>query len=81
VSKAEGDATMLGNNLRRLRFEKNEMTQQELADAAGVSRMTIYSIEKGKYIPSTLLALKLAEVFGKTVEELFYIENQENDGR
>lgn len=67
---------MLGNRLRSLRFDKGEMTQQELADAVGVSRMTVYSIEKGKYIPSTLLALKLAEVFGKTVEELFYIDNR-----
>jgi putative transcriptional regulator len=72
---------MLGNRLRRLRFDKNEMTQQELADAVGVSRMTIYSIEKGKYIPSTLLALKLAEVFGKPVEELFYIQGEKNDGK
>ena len=67
----------LFNNLRQLRFEKNEMTQQQLADLIGTSRMTIYSIEKGKYIPSTVLALKLSQVFGKRVEEIFHLE--END--
>jgi len=64
----------LENNLRRLRFEKNEMTQQELADLIGVSRMTVYSIEKGKYVPSTVLALKISKVFGKPVEEIFYLD-------
>jgi len=64
----------LENNLRRLRFEKNEMTQQELADLIGVSRMTIYSIEKGKYVPSTILALKISKIFGKPVEEIFYLD-------
>ncbi|MBN1777849.1 MAG: helix-turn-helix transcriptional regulator [Clostridiales bacterium] len=63
----------LNNRLRKLRFEQDEMTQQALADALGVSRMTVYSIEKGKYVPSTLLALKLAGVFGKPVEEIFYL--------
>lgn len=67
----------LGNHLRRLRFEANEMSQQELADFIGVSRMTIYSIEKGKYTPSTLLALKIALVFKKRVEEIFFIDNME----
>ena len=63
----------LGNNLRKFRFEKDEMTQQALANAVGVTRLTIHSIEKGKFVPSTLLALKLARFFGKTVEEVFYI--------
>ena len=61
----------LKNNIRKLRFEKNEMSQQQLADLIGVSRMTIYSIEKGKYVPSTVLALKIAQVFAKSVEEIF----------
>ena len=52
----------LGNTIRRLRFDAHEMSQQELADLIGVSRMTIYSIEKGNYTPSTLLALKIARV-------------------
>jgi putative transcriptional regulator len=67
----------LGNHIRKLRFETHEMSQQELADLIGVSRMTIYSIEKGKYTPSTLLALKMAQVFQKSVEKIFYIDEQE----
>lgn len=70
----------LGNNVRRFRFDNNEMSQQELADHVGVTRMTIYSIEKGKYIPSTLIALKMAQLFKVSVEELFYIENNESGG-
>jgi putative transcriptional regulator len=64
----------LANNIRRLRFEKGEMTQQQLADRIGTSRMTVYSIESGKYVPSTVLALKLARVFEKPVEEIFHLE-------
>ncbi|HNX65931.1 MAG TPA: helix-turn-helix transcriptional regulator [Bacteroidales bacterium] len=63
----------LGNNLRRCRFEKGEMSQEDLANAVGVTRQSIHSIEKGKFVPSALLALKLARYFGKTVEEIFYI--------
>ena len=67
----------LKNNIRALRFHCHEMSQQELADRIGVSRMTIYSIEKGKYIPSTLLALKIAHVFSRPVEDIFRIEKKE----
>ncbi len=63
----------LGNNVRRFRFEHNEMTQQELANEIGVTRLTIHSIEKGKFVPSTLIALKLAGFFNTKVEELFYL--------
>lgn len=71
----------LGNHIRRCRFNHNEMSQEELAKAVGVTRQTIFSIEKGKYAPSTLLALKLARFFGKSVEEIFYIiEDKENKG-
>lgn len=63
----------LGNHLRRCRFDHDEISQQALANAVGVTRLTIHSIEKGKFVPSTLLALKLARFFGKTVEEIFYI--------
>jgi len=70
----------LGNSLRKYRFEHHEMTQQELANAVGVTRLTIHSIETGKFMPSTLLALKLAAFFGKTVEELFYIDHSDADG-
>lgn len=72
---------ILGNHIRRLRFEKGEMTQQQLADRIGTSRMTVYSIELGKFVPSTLLAMKIAGVFGKTVEEIFFIVEEDNHGR
>jgi putative transcriptional regulator len=67
----------IGNNLRRCRFDKNEMSQEALAEAVGVTRQTILSIEKGKFVPSTLLALKLARFFNKSVEEIFYLIDDE----
>ncbi len=67
----------LNNNLRRMRFEAGEMSQQTLAEKAGVTRMTIYSIEKGKYVPSTLLALKFAHIFNVSVEEIFSLDQSE----
>ena len=67
----------LGNTIRRCRFDHNEMSQQELADAVGVTRQTIFSIEKGKFIPSSLLALKIARFFNKPFEELFFIVNDD----
>ncbi|MBN1154434.1 helix-turn-helix transcriptional regulator [candidate division KSB1 bacterium] len=63
----------LGNHLRRCRFEHDEISQQALANAVDVTRLTIHSVEKSKFVPSTLLALKLARFFGKSVEEIFYI--------
>jgi len=67
----------LGNNIRRCRFDKNEMSQEELAQAVGVTRQTIHAIEKGKFIPSALLAFRISGFFGKNVEEVFYIiDNQ-----
>lgn len=53
------------------------MTQQQLADAAGVSRQTVNAIESGKFVPSTLLALKMSRIFGMQVEELFQLEENE----
>ena len=53
------------------------MTQQELGDQLQVSRQTIFSIETGKYVPSTILSLKISKVFNKTVEEVFLLD--END--
>ncbi len=67
----------LQNNLRRCRFEHDEISQQELANAVGVTRLTIHSIEKGKFNPSVLLALKIAKFFNKPVEEIFYISDEE----
>lgn len=59
------------NQLRRLRFERSEMTQQELAELAGVTRQTIIAIEGGKYTPSLDLAFRLSRVFGVGVEDVF----------
>ena len=63
----------LGNTVRRCRFDNNEMSQEDLANAIGVTRQTIHSIEKGKFIPSTLLALKIARFFQKKSDEIFFI--------
>ena len=68
----------LGNKIRRCRFDYNEMSQQDLADAMGVTRQTIYSIEKGKFVPSALLALRIAHFFNKSFEEVFYIIDVKN---
>ena len=64
------------NNIRVERAIK-DITQAELAEQVAVSRQTINSIESNKYIPSTLLALKIARVFGKSVEEIFQLEENE----
>lgn len=64
----EGEIT---NNIRVLRFQNGEMTQQELADKVGVTRQTINAIEAAKYSPSLELAFKIADVFDKPLEEVF----------
>ena len=69
----------LKNRIKELRFQHDQMTQQALADAVEVTRMTIYSIEKEKFIPSTLLAFKIARVFGLNVEEVFFLESTEGE--
>lgn len=61
------------NNIKVERAKK-DMTQEQLAEALGVSRQTINAIEKNKYLPSTLLALKMSNLFGLTVNELFILE-------
>jgi putative transcriptional regulator len=66
-------AEFLSNRLRVARAERN-VSQQELASRAGVTRQTISSIETGQYCPSALLAFKLARVLDKRVEELFFLE-------
>lgn len=63
------------NNKIRVARAEVRMTQQQLADAAGVSRQTINAIESGKFVPSTVLALKMAQIFGKSVEEIFQLED------
>jgi len=64
-------AKELVNHLRKLRFEHDEMTQQELADAVGVSRQTVVAIEKSKYSPSLEVAFKMADVFAKPIDQVF----------
>ena len=64
------------NNLKVLRAIKN-ISQEELAKQISVSRQTINAMEKGKYVPSTVLALKLARFFEKTVEDIFNLENED----
>lgn len=64
----------LKNNIRRLRFEKDEMTQQQLADKVGVTRQTIIAIEQGKYLPSLGLAFRIAKTFGVKIEDVFQYE-------
>lgn len=61
----------ISNEIRRLRFEHGEMTQQALADAIGLTRQTVIAIEKNKYSPSLEAAFKIAEVFGVTLGEVF----------
>jgi len=62
------------NNIRRLRFDHGEMTQEELAARAGCTRQTIIALEQGKYVPSIELAFRIARVFGVNVEEVFQYE-------
>jgi putative transcriptional regulator len=62
------------NNIRRLRFNKNEMTQEDLAKAVGCTRQTIIALEQGKYVPSIELAFKIARVFKVNLEEVFEYE-------
>lgn len=62
------------NNIRVERAIKR-MTQQQLAELVKVSRQTINAIEQGKYVPSTVLALKIAKVFDKRLDDIFQLEN------
>lgn len=62
---------IITNNIRKLRFFANEMTQLELAEKSGVSRQTIIALEAEKYTPSLELAFRIAEVFGVPIGEVF----------
>ena len=66
--------TSIRNNIRRLRFEANEMTQAELAEKVGVTRQTINAIEAAKYSPTLELAFKIAKVFDVPLDEVFQYE-------
>jgi putative transcriptional regulator len=68
------DKALISNNIRRLRFFADEMTQQELADKTSVSRQTIVAIENGKYFPTLELAFRIAHTFGVPLDEVFSFE-------
>ena len=68
----------LGNNIKKYRFDNGEISQQDLANAVGVTRLTIHSVETGKFNPSALLALKIARYFKVQVEDVFYLIDEES---
>lgn len=67
---------VITNNIRKLRFDNDEMTQQKLADAVSVSRQTIVAIEKGKYSPSLEVAFKIAHVFERPINQVFFYQEE-----
>jgi putative transcriptional regulator len=72
---------LINNNVRKLRFLNDEMTQKDLSVKVGVSRQTIVAIEKGQYSPTLELCFKLAIVFNKTIDEIFFIESEEKENK
>ncbi len=68
---------LLVNKLKIMRFNKNQITQQELAIKVNVSRQTINAIENGKFNPSVKLALLIADIFKCNVEDIFYLKKEE----
>ena len=64
----------ISNEIRRYRFNASEMTQEQLADAVGVSRQTIVALEKNKYSPSLDLAFRISRIFGVGIEDIFQYE-------
>jgi putative transcriptional regulator len=72
-------AVALKNNLKLKRFQKQNMTQAQLAELVDVSRQTIIAIEQGKFNPSVKLALLISGVFDCNVEEVFYLEKKEEN--
>ena len=69
-----GKSTRVTNNIRRLRFEADEMTQGDLADRVGVTRQTINAIEQGKYSPSLEVAFRIAAELGTPLDQVFGYE-------
>jgi len=67
----------IGNNIRKLRFFRNEMTQQQLAEKVGVTRQTIIAMEQDKYSPSLELAFRIARVFEVPLEEVFSYQSED----
>ena len=72
--------THVRNNIRKLRFEHGEMTQQELADRIGVTRQTIVAIEREKYSPSLDAAFRIARVFDEPLEAVFSFDPEKPGG-
>lgn len=70
---------LINNQIRRLRFDHNEMTQQALANAIGVSRQTIVAVEKGKYNPSLELAFQIAMVFEQPIQDVFSVASDDEN--
>jgi len=70
---------VISNNIRRLRFDHDEMTQKALADAINVSRQTVVAIEKGKYSPSLEVAFKIADVFRTNLEDVFQYQEIDDE--
>ena len=73
--------THIRNNIRKLRFNSDEMTQQALADHIGVTRQTVLAIEAGKYSPSLEVAFRMAAVFGVPLEEVLQYEPDPEESR
>ena len=71
------DSSAIKNRIRELRFHNSEMTQEELAQRVGVTRQTIIALEARKYVPSLLLAFKLASTFGLKVEDVFQYDGSD----
>jgi len=71
---------VISNQLRKKRFEKDEMTQQALAKVLGVTRQTVAAIEAGKYSPSLEVAFCLSDIFEAPLDELFTWKKNENQG-
>ena len=69
--------TGVKNRIRRLRFDHDEMSQQELANLTGCTRQTIIALEQGKYVPSIELAFRIARAFKVSLEEVFQYEEVE----
>jgi putative transcriptional regulator len=72
-------AKIITNNIRILRFTHQEMTQQKLADTVSVSRQTIIAIEKGKYSPSLEVAFKIANLFEKPINQVFFYSEESSE--
>lgn len=69
---------LIKNRIRRLRFDHDEMTQEQLANRVGCTRQTIIVLEQGRYVPSLALAFRIARVFDVAVEEVFQFEEDES---